>query len=295
MTPNTSQLSALSRLFSSAVFQELARKGRSPLFARLVEQTNSLLNTGMLRTVGDVFDAAFAVMKIDGLRDEYIYRSALTTRILMGKHSLRTASILHEFRAGACKADLVILNGTATVYEIKSERDSLTRLANQVENYKKVFATVNVIASESHVQGVRATVPADIGILCLSSRYQISVVQDAVDEPHRICPLSVFESLRAAEAEAILRDLGVDVPNVPNTLRHATMRAIFTELKPVEVHRSMVVTLKRTRNLEPLSGLVDKLPEALCAAALSTPVRRVDHQRLIEAIGTPLALAMTWV
>ncbi|MEI9986083.1 MAG: sce7726 family protein [Aliidongia sp.] len=55
---------------------------------------------------------------------------SVTQKILMGKHSLRTASMLNEFRAGSCKADLVILNGTATVYEIKSERDSLTRLAN---------------------------------------------------------------------------------------------------------------------------------------------------------------------
>ena len=81
--------------------------------------------------------------------------------------------MLSEFRAGTCKADLVILNGTSTVYEIKSERDSLVRLSNQVKNYKRVFAMVNVITSEGFVKSVCTTVPDDVGVMCLSKRYHI--------------------------------------------------------------------------------------------------------------------------
>lgn len=294
LAPNASQLSALTRLFSSAVFKELATKGRSPLLARLLGQSDVLARCDSPATVGDAFNTAFGVLKIAGLRDEYIYRAALIHKILMGKHSFRTASILNEFRAGACKADLVILNGTATVYEIKSERDSLTRLLHQVENYKRVFATVNVITSEAHVETVLTMVPLDIGILCLSRRYQISVVRDAVDQPNRICPLTVFESLRTVEAAAILKALGVPIPDVPNTQRHAAMRACFAELLPVDVHREMVSTLKKTRNLAPLSELVDQLPESLHAAALSISVRRGDHRRLIDGVATPLSVAMGW-
>src|SRR4029453_5364083 len=107
-----------------------------------------------------VFDAAFAVLKKGGLRDEYIYKAALTHRVLLGKHSLKTASMLTEFRAGDCKADISILNGTTTVFEIKSERDSLTRLARQIENYKRVFASVFVIGGENYVGAFRkATSP----------------------------------------------------------------------------------------------------------------------------------------
>lgn len=125
LTPRVSELSALTRLFSSAVFQEMAKKGRSALFKRLLDQTDVVERCHSDATVGDAFNSAFKVLQTAGLRDEYIYRAAVTKKILMGKHSLRTASMLNEFRAGSCKADLVILNGTATVYEIKSERDSL--------------------------------------------------------------------------------------------------------------------------------------------------------------------------
>lgn len=293
-THSSAQLSALTRLFSAAVFREMAKKGRSGLFRRLLAQTDLIEHADECATVGDTFNFAFDILKIAGHRDEYIYRAAITQKVLMGIHSLRTASMLNEFRVGNCKADLVILNGTATVYEIKSERDSLTRLVNQVESYKRVFATVNVIASECHIEGVLGIIPRDVGVMCLSKRYQITPVRDAIDCPARICPVTVFESLRMAEGIAILRSMDVAVPEVPNTQKHAAMRNLFAKLDPVGLHAEMVRTLKRTRNLSPLSDFVDRLPRSLQAAALAIPVRRSEHSRLIDATATPLRAAMTW-
>jgi hypothetical protein len=294
VTPNASQLSAMTRLFSSGVFREMAKKGRSPLFARLISQTAIGERCSASTTVGEAFESTFSVLKKVGLRDEYVYRAAVTHKILMGKHSLKTACMLNEFRAGTCKADLVILNGTATVFEIKSERDSLSRLANQVKNYKKVFASVNVIASEAHIRGVLNTVPDDVGIMCLSQRHTITSVRDALDQPERTCPATLFASLRSAEARIILKVLGVTVPDVPNTRMHAAMREVFATLPAAEVHAAMVKTLKRTRDLAPLSHLVERLPASLHAAALSIQVRREDHDKVVAAVSTPLTIAMTW-
>lgn len=294
MSPSASELSALTRLFSSAVFQELADRGRSPLFRRLLSQTGIATRCGSDATVGVAFDSAFSILKVTGLRNEYVYRAAITKNILLGKYSLRTASMLNEFRTGSCRADLVILNGTASVYEIKSERDSLARLVNQIANYRRVFATVNVIVSETHIESVRRAVPEDVGILHLSRGYNVSVKRDAIDRPERICPVTVFESLRSAEAAAILKALGVAVPAVPNTQRYSIMRDLFAKLEPVALHREMVHTLKRARSLVSLSELVDKLPASLHAAALSVPVRRSDHGRIVEAVSTPLNAAMAW-
>lgn len=291
---SSAQLSALTRFFSAAVFREMAKKGRSDLFCRLLGQTDLLENANSHTTVGDIFDSAFEILKVSGHRDEYIYRAAISQKILMGTHSLRTASMLNEFRTGSSKADVVILNGTATVYEIKSERDSLARLANQVENYKRVFAKVNVIASEGHIEGVLKVVPDDVGVMCLSKRYQIMTVREASDCPARICPVTVFESLRITESIEILQAMGMMVPEVPNTQRHAVIRDLFAKLDPVALHVEMVRTLKRTRDLAPLGDFVVRLPKSLQAAALSVSVRRSDQSRLIDAVETPLHAAMTW-
>lgn len=288
------QLAAISRLFSSTVIRELARKGRSPLFARLARETSLLEYVSVTNPVYTFFEAAFALLKREGFRDEYIYKAALTHKILLGRHSLQTACMLNEFRVGECKADLVILNGTATVYEVKSERDSLQRLARQVAAYVKVFARVCVIASEDHVSTVRSIVPADVGVLCLSRRGSISTVREAAERPERTCPAAIFDCLRTQEAKMLLESRGITIPDVPNTAVHAVLRDLFVKLSARDAHEGMVKVLRKTRNLVPLSALVAQLPKSLQMAALSVPLRKTDHTRLVQAVNTQLRDALHW-
>jgi hypothetical protein len=285
---------AASRLFSSSVVRELARKGRSPLFARLAEQSCLLRSLSGSQHVYDVFDAAFAMLKQDGYRHEYIYKSALTHKILLGKHSLQTASMLSEFRVGPCKADVAILNGTATVYEVKSERDSLSRLERQVAAYATVFASIYVIAGGNHINAVISAVPHHVGVLRLENRYRISTVRDATSRPERTSPAAIFDSIRTLEAKMILRSCGADVPDVPNTELNAALRRLFVKLSAREAHEGMVQVLRKTRNLQPLSKLVGELPLSLQTAALSVPLRKLDHARLVAAVNTPLREATGW-
>ena len=268
---DSNQLATISRLFSSSVIREMARKGKSPLFARLASQSRLLDAHSTSQHVHSLFDTAFSLLEKEGCRDEYIYKAALTRTILLGTHSLRTASMLNEFRVGECKADLAILNGTATVYEVKSERDSLSRLERQVIAYAKVFARVYVIAGENHVDAVLASVPKDVGVMRLNSRHGISILREAADRPERTSPAAIFDSIRTLEASKILQSRGMLVSPVPNTELRSVLRSLFIKLSPCAAHEGMVKVLKQTRNLLPLSDLVDKLPLSLQAAALSVP------------------------
>ena len=289
------QLAAISRIFASSVIREMARTGKSPLFARLANQSLLLNSLSASQCVYSLFDRAFSFLKREGYRHEYIYKAALTHKILLGKHSLQTASMLNEFRVGECKADLVILNGTSTVYEIKSERDSLSRLERQVAAYAKVFARVNVIAGENHVTAVIASVPKDVGVLRLNGRHHISTLREAADRPERTSPAAIFDSVRTLEARMILQSRGVSVPVVPNTELNSVLRQLFIKLDPHEAHDGMVQMLRKTRNLLPLSELVAQLPPSLQTAALSVPLRKPDHARLVTAVNTRLKDAMAWV
>jgi len=244
--------------------------------------------------VSSLFDAAFELLKKGGYRHEYIYKAALTHKILLGKHSLQTASMLNEFRIGGCKADLVILNGTSTVYEVKSERDSLSRLERQVAAYVTAFARVYVIAGDKHVRSVIASVPNDVGILRLNSRYQISTLRDAIDRPDRTSPSAIFDSIRTKEARMILQARGIAVPDVPNTALHSALQELFVKLTPREAHEGMVRVLRQTRNLSPLSDLVAQLPRSLHTAALSVALRKPDCERLVNAVNTRLEDAIAW-
>ena len=294
MTTAATKLSAISRLFSSGVFRQLAEKGRSPLFARLLADSGLLDMAMAAGTVGSSFDIAFATLRRSGVRDEYVYKSALTHNILLGRHSLKTACLLTEFRAGTSKADVAILNGTSTVYEIKSERDTLSRLENQLQNYRKVFARVYVVVAEPFIDQVLVQTDDDIGVMSLVRWDRVRTVREAVDRSDSVCPLTIFDSLRLSEAIEILHSLGIGVPDLPNTKMRAALRALFTELPPSSVHDEMVRVLKRVRSLAALGALVDQLPQSLKPVALSTRLRLSDYDRLVDSLQTPTIKAMEW-
>lgn len=289
------QLTAISRLFSASLIRELARKGRSPLFARLANESSLLEHIVPQAPIRDLFDSAFSLLKRKNYRHEYIYKAAITHKVLLGTHSLQTAVMLNEFRVGNNIADTVVLNGTSTVYEIKSERDTLARLEQQLSSYRKVFAKVNIITGENHLSSVLQTAPEDVGVLVLTDRFQISTVREAINSPGRTIPEVVFDSIQLHEAKKILKKLNVEIPKLPNTQMYRALREKFVKLTPSEAHDGMVQVLRASRSLLPLEELVTALPSSMQTVALSTPLRKQDHVRLLKAMDTPINEAIKWM
>lgn len=293
-TWSPSDISALARFFSSGVIRELAKKGYSPLFGRLLDELTLSEPLPGVTTVGDFLDRAFGELRRKNNRHEYIYKNAIAHKVLIGKHSLNTACMLTEFRAGNCKADVVILNGTSTVYEIKSERDALGRLQRQLSEYLKVFDYVQVIAGENHIMALESLIPEQVGIQVLTDRFTIRDHRPAVSNARNVCPEHVFESLQRSEYLAILNAHGIAVPEVPNTRIHAVAKELFITLTPEQAHQGMVEVLQRTRSPIALRDFVEAVPSALKAAAVSVPLTRQERLRLLEALSADFRTAFTW-
>lgn len=279
--------------FSSGVVQEMARRGRSRKFSRLAHESGIAASVGPTESVRDALEVAFAELSRCH-RTEYVYKTAIAQNVLLGRHSLNTAVMMTEFRVGACKADVVILNGTSTAYEIKSERDRLDRLPVQVETYLQAFARVNVIASDSHTRAVLALVPAAVGVMRLTPRGSIQTLREPIEDPGRIVPSTLFEALQLHESGMILRHLGLRVPEVPNTRLHCTQRRLFEQLDSSQLHSAMVDVLRVTRSQKPLARLLESVPRSLQAAAIGTRLRRADQLRLSRALDTPMSDALLW-
>lgn len=287
-------LAATSRLFSSSLMQEFATRGRSPTFARLLEQSDLTMKLKSSASVKDVFELAFNTLKKTEYRNEYSYKAALIQKVLLGRHSLKSASLLTEFRVGRCKADVAILNGTSSVYEIKSERDSLARLEEQISEYRNFFARVNVVVAESHLSGVMRIVPQDVGIYLLSDRFQLSTIRESVEDVSKLDLSTLFESLRIEESLKVLDMLGLKRPEVPNTLMYEAAKDIFLTQEKDSVHKAIVSVLKTNRSSVSLSELISNLPESLKPMLLTTHIRKKDHLRLLSAINTPVVEALKW-
>lgn len=289
-----SQAAAIARVFSAGVFREFARLGVSPMFARILKEADLAGLANDTSTVAEMFDALFRILRKADARNEYIYKAALVNNVLLGTHSLATASMLREFRIDKSKADIVILNGTATVYEIKSERDTLVRLAAQIENYRKVFPKVYVISAMQHVDGIAEIVPDAVGIMSLSRWNRIKTVRVALENFETLEYSVMLDSLRIGEAKQVIQGFGGKVPNVPNTRMRAEILEIFSSYSCFELHSEIVRVLKRSRSQSSLVDLVERLPMSLQAAALSYELRVGDRKGLIDAINQPSTNIFEW-
>lgn len=71
---------------------------------------------------------------------------------------------------GCGRADIVSVNGVIAAFEIKSERDSLTRLETQVPQYASAFEYNTVVVANRHLKAARAKVPRTWGLAVAEMR-----------------------------------------------------------------------------------------------------------------------------
>ncbi len=283
----------LARFFSSGVLRELARTGHSPIASRLSSQHHLLDAYDTEMTVGEFYDAIFDRL-IREYRHEYIYKNAIAEKILLGKHSLNTASMLTEFRSDNCMADAVVLNGTSHVYEIKSEMDSFERIDRQLDAYRKVFDFITVITTERLYQAVAARVPQEIGVMVLAEgKYQFKVNEcrrEAGSNKKNVDPAVIFNSLQRQEYLKIIKDFfGESLSHVPNTLIHGEAKKFFERLSPEIAHDSMVEVLKTRKQTTRLADFIMKVPHSLKAASLSVRLTNLERTRLTDLLNQSIS------
>lgn len=285
---------ALAHLFSSGAVKELARRGYSPLVSRLLEESGHFHRLEDNCTLREIFDSAFSILRKRDNRNEYIYKNAIAQKVLLGTHSLSTSCMLTEFRTGSCKADVVILNGTSTVYEIKSERDNLYRLDRQLHEYLRVFDRVQVITGEKHLSELERNIPREVGIQVLTNRFQISEYRPCKSNLANISPGQILECLQRAEYLAILRNCGIALPEIPNTRIYAVAKALFDALTPEQAHDGMVEMLKKTRSPVILREFIQSVPDSLKAVAVSVPLTNRERTCFLKALDTDLETVLCW-
>ena len=71
--------------------------------------------------------------------------------------------ILH----GRCRIDVAVVNGRMHGYELKSDRDTLSRLPEQAQAYSAVFDCVTLVVGERHLRSAIELVPDWWGV-CLA-------------------------------------------------------------------------------------------------------------------------------
>lgn len=273
----------LASAFSTAMVRQLAGSGHLPelpqldVLARLVDKKASL---------GDAFEAAYRVLS-SSYRSEYVYKNSVVSKLVFGRHRPHTANALVEQPMGDSIADIVVVNGTTSAYEIKTDLDDFARLESQLDDYAKHCENVYVVTSEARAQRVLTLVDDHVGVIALKDSGALSTARRAVGGTERLRAQSLFAILRKPELLAVLkRTLGYE-PDVPSGILHMRMLELFCTL-PVDVAHRETVSQLRTRGVRHAALFYrTAVPPSLRALVYGTPISGIGQDRMLTRLNRP--------
>jgi hypothetical protein len=149
------------------------------------------------------------------VRDRDI-RQALRTYIARTHADGPDALVVEELgiSQGRARVDLALINGTINGFEIKSDRDTLARLAGQRRLYNRCFDQMTVVSGDRHLRRIRRTIPAWWGIIRAKDSatcVELEAVR-AVQQNPAVDPSIVVQFLWRDETVRVLQQLGVPAP-----------------------------------------------------------------------------------
>jgi hypothetical protein len=282
---------SIANFFSPIVLASIENNYHSSYFTEICHNSQLLKNIDLSTTIGNFFDSIFHFL-LKNYRNEYVYKNIIANKILLGRHSLKTSQVLTEFRIGRNKADIIILNGTSTVYEIKSEFDSFKRLNEQISSYTKAFEYVNVITSPSHIKKALNHLSENIGVLSFTERNTISTVRTPKSNIKHIELPLLFESLRKEEYLQIIKSYYGHIPKVPNTKIYNECKMLYCNIPFDKAIKLTIEVLKKRNYSDFLIQHINNIPHSLIAYVLSIGKndKRVEkflnvmNRRLIDII-----------
>ncbi|MDT7806719.1 MAG: hypothetical protein QOJ70_532 [Acidobacteriota bacterium] len=278
----------LAQFFSTSVLAAIGNGRSSANMNYVLSESNyiNFIERGL--TFRQLFENLYALL-LNHYRCEYVYKNAIANMILLDRHSPVDSTLLTEFRVGTSKADVVILNGTSSVYEIKTELDSLDRLNDQIASYLKAFDNIYVVTHESQLKKIQRNLSEEIGVILLTQEYTLETLREAPPNKHKVEAATLFDCLRQVEYCDVIRDEFGFVPDVPNTRIYAECKPLFSTLDPTTAHDHMVRVLKRRSANLALRQLVGHAPHSLKFLCLISKLTSKQCSNLSSALDTEVA------
>jgi len=145
--------------------------------------------------------------------NDKIIRTALKAYLNQLHANDRKVRIVEEFGVehGAARADVAVVNGVLHGYEIKSDRDTLSRLPEQMDAYNAVFDRVTLVVGRQHLYQAINLVPDWWGITIAKADSSSSIIFICIREAKENlgqCNLSIARLLWREEALRILEEAG---------------------------------------------------------------------------------------
>jgi hypothetical protein len=236
-----------------------------------------------------MFDEALSHLVRD-YRNEYVFKNAIVSKIIFGRHRPTTASAILELPLGSSFADVAVFNGTSSVYEVKTDLDSFARLRSQVADYETRVEFVHLVVSDKRSVAAERQLPDRVGLMTLNRRGSLRLIREAQSNREGLRSDHIFDTVRQAEAERIVAANGIVLDDANALQRWEELRSAFAALPVSAAHAGAVDAFKRRGSK--IADLVTdvRLPHSMRALAYAAPLSGAAKQRLLTRLSLPVAL-----
>lgn len=239
---NIDSLRSLSEIFTTSNFNKVVRQKDYKLTENKLRKhySNERINSTYKKILGSLY-----LDLQSEYRSEYFYKNNLLNRFLLKQYSLSTTSVFNEFKIGSSIADFVLLNGTARVFEIKTDLDGLEKLEKQLNDYKQFADLVYIVTSSKYIDKLLLDYSnSTIGIIEFTQRNTFKEHKKAESNSSFFNHLTLFKSLRKAEYLDIVKSHFGYIPEVPNT---KIFRACFELISSIDVIEFQILTFNKLK------------------------------------------------
>nr|WP_154890535.1 sce7726 family protein [Paenibacillus xylanexedens] len=265
----------ISKVFTQKTFKELINGRDNENYNNCIKQ---YLNDGDQLNNELVFERLYNHMKFY-YRNEYFYKNTLLNKLLLGKHSLKTSIALTEIPIKNSKADFVLINGKAVVYEIKTELDSFDRLESQLNDYYTAFNHVCVVTCEANYEKLkRLLTNTPVGIYVLTEKDTLSFRKKPEENNDLLNHEAVFKLLRKSEYENIIRKYFGQIPQTNQFEYYKNCYNLFRNIEIKHGYKLVLQELKKRKIKEEDSFRL--VPNQLKYLVYFSNLRKSDYQKL---------------
>ena len=271
-------LRSLSQIFTASNFNSVVRKNDFKLTDKKLKKHFSGIppNTSYER----VLNYLYLELQRE-YRSEYFYKNNLLHEYLLKKYSLATTNVLNEFNVGKSIADFVLLNGTARIFEIKTDLDGLEKLSKQINDYRQFADLVYIVTSSKYVDKILLNYSnTTIGVIEFTQRNTFQKRKEAETNISHFDHLTIFKTLRKPEYLAITKNHFGYIPDVPNTKIFRSCFELIREIEVAEFQKLVLKKLKERTIRCPSLLKSDKTPFELKQICYSLDFSEAEYETL---------------
>lgn len=271
-------------IFTPANFDRVVRGKNTSYTARNLKRN---FNEPSVLTYGKALKAVYKGLG-SHYKNEYFFKNTLLNDVLT-REDLSATTILNEFQIGKSIADVVVLNGHARVYEIKTDLDDLTKLEKQLTDYCQFANEVYVVASSKYASRLSEKYAnTSVGVLELTENDEVKSLKQADDNELQFNHTTLFKTLRQNEYQAIVKETFGSVPAVPNTLLFRECLNLCREIEVKKFQRLVFNKLKDRKLQCPNLLTSRKTPVELKYICHALDLTSTDYSDLYRFLNKPL-------